>query len=407
MSQINFKELVILLEKELIRLHYKDKTLQLYRKIWSKLTSFFESKGEEYFTLEIAMVYLDERYDFFAKQEKGELNSISKTYYHSIQMLSEYQLYGSVSNHRRLKKKPMQEKIHNEILSSFHAYCISSGYARYTWDGYGRSAKKLLFFAESRTVTIKEVNHKVLEDFVKTLLGYSPKMVEFTLCGIRSFLRFLFLENILKTDFSGNLPKIKVPQKAHVPSIWESDILQKMFAAIDRGNPAGKRDYAIFLLASLLGMRSVDIRKLQFSDINWNERRIDIIQSKTRQTVSFPLLSDVGWAIIDYVKNGRPECEHKNIFVRHVAPIRPFACAASFDDMIKKYMKMAHVSVPKNSKYGMHSLRHTYATSLMEKHVPIEDIAQLMGHVNTDTTTIYLKSSLGLLSECPLNIADL
>ncbi len=90
-----------------------------------------------------------------------------------------------------------------------------------------------------------------------------------------------------------------------------------------------------------------------------------------------------------------------------MAPIKPFACAASFDDMIKKYMKIAHVSVPKNSKYGMHSLRHTYATSLMEKHVPIEDIAQLMGHVNTDTTAIYLKSTLGLLSECPLNIADL
>lgn len=407
MLQVNFKELVILLEKELIRLHYKDKTLQLYRKIWSKLTTFFESKDEECFSMKMAMTYLDERYDFFAKQEKGELNSISKTYYRSIQMLSEYQLHGSVPNHRGLKSKPIQEKIHDDILSTFRAYCISFGYARYTWDGYGRSARKLLLFAESRTVIVKELNHKILEDFVKTLLGYSPKMVEFTLCGIRSFLRFLFSENILKVDFSDNLPKIRVPQKAHIPSTWENDMLQKLFAVIDRGSPIGKRDYAIFLLASLLGMRSVDIRQLQFSDINWNERRIDIIQSKTRQIASFPLLSDVGWAIIEYVKNGRPECDHKNIFVRHVAPIKPFACAASFDDMIKKYMKMAHISVPKNSKYGMHSLRHTYAASLMEKHVPIEDIAQLMGHVNTDTTTIYLKSSLGLLSECPLNIDDL
>lgn len=406
MLKVKFKELIILLEKELVRLHYKDKTLQLYRKIWSKLTAFFESKGEEYFSMKMAMTYLDEKYDFFAKQEKGELNSISKTYYRSIQMLSEYQLYGSISNHRKLEWKPMQEKIHDEILFSFRAYCISSGYARYTWDGYGRSAKKLLLFAESRTVTVKELNHNILEDFVKSLLGYSPKMVEFTLCGIRSFLHFLFLENFHGVDYSNNLPRIRVPQKAHIPSVWENDMLQRLFAVIDRGSSTGKRDYAIFLLASLLGMRSVDIRQLQFSDIDWSERRIDIIQSKTGQTASFPLLSDVGWAIIDYIKNGRPECEHKNIFVRHVAPIKPFACAASFDDMIKKYMKMAHVSVPKNSKYGMHSLRHTYATSLMEKHVPIEEIAQLMGHVNTDTTTIYLKSSLGLLRECPLNIDE-
>lgn len=219
MSKVKFKELVILLEKELIRLHYKDKTLQLHRKIWSKLTAFFESKGEEYFSMEIAMTFLDEKYDFFAKQEKGELNSISKTYYRSIQMFSEYQLYGSVPNRKRLGSKSMQEKIHDEILFSFRTYCISSGYARYTWDGYGRSAKKLLLFAESRTMVVQELNCKILEDFVKSLLGYSPKMVEFTLCGIRSFLHFLFSENFLKVDYSDNLPKIKVPQKAQIPSV--------------------------------------------------------------------------------------------------------------------------------------------------------------------------------------------
>lgn len=76
-------------------------------------------------------------------------------------------------------------------------------------------------------------------------------------------------------------------------------------------------------------------------------------------------------------------------------------------DMIKKYMKMAHISIPQDRKFGMHSLRHTYATSLMERHVPIEEIAQLMGHVDTTTTAIYLKSSLNLLKECTLNIDDL
>ena len=75
-------------------------------------------------------------------------------------------------------------------------------------------------------------------------------------------------------------------------------------------------------------------------------------------------------------------------------------------NMILKYMKQAHISVRKDKKYGMDSLRHTYATSLMEKHFPIEDIAQLMGHVNPNTTAIYLKSSIGLLSECALTIED-
>jgi integrase len=209
-----------------------------------------------------------------------------------------------------------------------------------------------------------------------------------------------------KVNLSDRLPKVKVPQKARIPSVWEEGTLEKLLSSIDRGNPAGKRDYAILLLASLLGMRSIDIRKIQFSNIDWEKRSIDIIQSKSKRSVSYPLLTSVGWAIIDYIKHGRPECECPEVFITQRAPFRPLAAAASFDDIIKKYMKLAHIVVPKEHKYGIHSLRHTYATSLMEKHIPIEDIAQLMGHVSPNTTAIYLKSSLGLLSECPLTLDE-
>ena len=175
---------------------------------------------------------------------------------------------------------------------------------------------------------------------------------------------------------------------------------------IDKGNPSGKRDYAIVLLASMLGMRAVDIRKMTFHNIDWDRHRIDIIQSKSKRVVTYPLLSSIGWAIIDYIKHGRPKCGCQEIFVTHTPPYRPFAAAASLDGMLLRYLKLAHIHVPHDKKYGIHSLRHTYATSLMEKHYPVEDIAQLMGHVNSKTTAIYLKSSIGLLSECALTIDE-
>lgn len=122
-------------------------------------------------------------------------------------------------------------------------------------------------------------------------------------------LRYLHEHGYLSTDFSASLPKVKVPQKARIPSVWEEETLEKLLEVIDKGNPSGKRDYAIILLASMLGMRAIDICKMKFQNINWEERRIDIVQSKSQRSVTYPLLSVIGWAIIDYVRHGRPECE--------------------------------------------------------------------------------------------------
>lgn len=405
MEKTKLKDLIILLERELCRLHYSEKTIQVHKKAWYRLVKVFNAKEESYFSLDLAMQYLNEKYAFFAKQENGTLNSGARSFYRSICMLSEYQLHGVILHRRRGSEKIPVEKFHIELLAKFRAYC-SSHYASYTISGYGRSAKKLLFFIESKDIRISNLTPTILEEFVKTLFGYSPKMIEFTFSGIKCFMYFLHEEGYISENLSDRLPKVKVPQKARIPSVWEEGTLEKLLSSIDRGNPAGKRDYAILLLASLLGMRSVDIRKIQFSNIDWEKRSIDIIQSKSKRSVSYPLLTSIGWAIIDYIKQGRPECECPEVFVTQRAPFRPLSAAASFHDIIKKYMKLAHIVVPKEHKYGIHSLRHTYATSLMEKHIPIEDIAQLMGHVSPNTTAIYLKSSLGLLSECPLTLDE-
>ena len=211
-------------------------------------------------------------------------------------------------------------------MAKFRIYCTSH-YASYTISGYGRSAKKLLFFIESKDINVSELTPIIMEEFVKTLLGYSPKMIEFTFSGIKCLMNFLYEASYISENLSDRLPKVKVPQKACIPSVWEEDTLEKLLSSIDQGNPVGKRDYAIILLASLLGMRSVDIRKLQFSNINWEERSIDIIQSKSKRAVSYPLLISIGWALIDYIKHGRPECECFEVFITQKPPFRPLSAS--------------------------------------------------------------------------------
>ena len=405
MQEVKLKELVALVNKELVKRGYHKKTIAIYNRAWQFLVKCFDAKKEEFFSLNTAMRILEEECKFFEKRERGLLDVQSKRLYQSICLLSDCNLHRVIFRRSDGKMYHLTKEVHWRILEGFQSYCASR-YAFYTIEGYGRSARKLLYFIDARDILIGDLSSDILCDFVKTLFGYSPKMVEFTFSGIKCFLRYLHEHGYLSTDFSASLPKVKVPQKARIPSVWEEETLEKLLEVIDKGNPSGKRDYAIIMLASMLGMRAIDICKMKFQNINWEERRIDIVQSKSQRSVTYPLLSVIGWAIIDYVRHGRPECECPEIFVTHTLPHRPFSCSASLDNMILKYMKQAHISVRKDKKYGMHSLRHTYATSLMEKHFPIEDIAQLMGHVNPNTTAIYLKSSIGLLSECALTIED-
>lgn len=102
------------------------------------------------------------------------------------------------------------------------------------------------------------------------------------------------------------VPSVKNSRQQKIPAIFSETEVEKILASFDRENPIGKRNYAIFLLAARLGLRSCDIKALQFSYINWKEKTISFAQRKTKKRLSLPLPDDVGWAIIDYLKNGQP-----------------------------------------------------------------------------------------------------
>jgi integrase len=127
-----------------------------------------------------------------------------------------------------------------------------------------------------------------------------------------------------------------------------------------------------------------------------------VLQAKTGRRVDLPLLKDVGWAIIDYIRGGRPVSDWPQVFIRHTAPIGPFSDQDHLHQILVKHARVAHVRVGEQRRHGMHSLRHTLATRLMEDGTPVEQIADILGHQSVQSTGVYLKSSLGLLAKCAL-----
>ena len=199
------------------------------------------------------------------------------------------------------------------------------------------------------------------------------------------------------------MPAKRYLRKNSLPSTWKREDVDKLLSAVDRGNPVGKRDYAILLLVTKLGLRVGDIRALRLNDIDWENNRLSFVQSKTQKRVDLPLPNDVGWAIIDYLKYGRPQTAIQNVFLTCRTPIMAFSDTSSLSGIIIRYAQMAKIDLSEH-KHGMHSLRHTLATRLMEENIPISTIADILGHTSTETVKKYLQVDIAHLRDCALDV---
>ncbi|MBE3036249.1 MAG: tyrosine-type recombinase/integrase, partial [Candidatus Atribacteria bacterium] len=250
---------------------------------------------------------------------------------------------------------------------------------------------------------VNDITSEMISDYVKTIYAHHEKSIASILTTLRVFLRFLYFNQYTDEDLS-----LKVPQQSKyyyppVPSVWNKEDVMHMLESIDRGNPTGKRDYAILLLVTRLGIRAGDITSLKLSDLNWQSKTIEIRQSKTKNTVTYPILNDIGWALIEYLKNARPISESPFLFIRMNAPYEAFGKDANLHNIITKYTRLAGIHVPKGKKHGLHSLRHTLASSLLEQGTPLPLISEILGHFNSKSIGVYLHTGIEGLRSCAID----
>jgi len=389
------------LDAELMRLGYKDSTMVWYRGCWRRLEKFFVSVGVEEFSLDLAMMWVDESCGFFAKEQAGTLKPTDVYLFRVAQMLGDYQAHGAVL--RRYSRSISRLTGDGaDTVARFQMWLLTADRAASTVRTYTTVAGEFLAFLDTRG-GLADCDAGAVDGFVATLAGYQFKTVEQKLCALRSFLRFASGDGLVDAAVLNTVPTVKSRKHTRIPSVWDPAEVTKILDAVDRGNPCGKRDYAIILLVTRLGLRGIDVKRLEFSDFDWPGNRLSIVQAKTGRRVWLPLLKDVGWAVIDYVRSSRPVSDCRQVFLRHTAPIGPFSDQDHLHQILVKHARAAHVPVSEKRRHGMHSLRHSLATRLMEDGTPVEQIADILGHQAVGSTGVYLKSSLSLLAECALD----
>ena len=286
----------------------------------------------------------------------------------------------------------------------FMEECKRRGYANATFNSNIQKVQFFLQYLDS--VQINSSDEITLNHISKFLALYDNAAVKYIgtiLYVLRNYLCFIYQNGFTCCDFSLLLPKVRIMRNSSIPYAWKKGDILKLLNAIDREDPKGKRDYALILMIVRLGLRVSDIRSMKLSSLNWNRKTISLNMMKTKQPIELPLLDDIGWAVIDYLKNGRPVTSCDNLFIRHRAPYNAFGETENFHRSLHRYMVKAKLVIPMNEHHGMHSLRSTLAKNMLEAQSPLAVISETLGHQNINTTSIYLKIDIVGLRKCALD----
>lgn len=265
--------------------------------------------------------------------------------------------------------------------------------------------KHLIFLANQGIENPKDITPECLYNYFDSLnSGYSKS----TIASIKSSLRdtYNWLYNSGYINFSGNaaLPYIKKDPRDKLISYYSKEEVDQLLSCIDTATDYGKCVYAVICISAHLGLRAGDIIRLKFSNIDWDHNRIQLIQQKTGEPLFLPLVDEVKYPLLDYIKNARPDSiDGEYIFITINAPHTRYRSTSSIHRMVTYGMKIAGIEF-EGRHHGPHALRHSLATSLMNKNVPLSSISSILGHKTTKATEVYLTVDEKHLKELTLEV---
>ena len=245
----------------------------------------------------------------------------------------------------------------------------------------------------------------ITEKEILTFVSSHPTNKVNIVSALRVLFRFWREEHIVDDRFEELFDTYKTHKPERIPSYFTANEVMRIEQSVSRNSANGKRNYAMLLLASRLGLRASDIANLQFSDIDWDKNMITLTMQKTKKVIELPLLADVGNAIIDYLRHGRPKSDSQNVFLSgnapYVAATKNMVCAAINGIILRSGVDTS------GKHHGPHSLRHSLASAMLNGGSLMPVISESLGHRSTQTTLAYLKIDIRSLQKCALPVPEI
>lgn len=234
---------------------------------------------------------------------------------------------------------------------------------------------------EAVQVTAADVTRFIVRESERV----SPRSAGSMACRLRSLLRFLAARGLAESGLAEAVPRIAVWRDSALPRFPVPAAVDALLAACDRSTMAGARDYAVLLLLARLGLRAIEVSRLELSDIDWRAGEVEL-DGKAHERGRLPLPADVGEAVVCYLRLRGGT--HQRVFVTVQAPIRPLEPTAIRSLVRHAYQRAGLDPV------GAHQLRHALASDLLRAGASLVAIGQVLRHKDLASTRIYAKVDL-------------
>ena len=386
-------------------LSYSLSTIARYRRAWKEIKNYMVLNDIEHY---------DQKVEVLVHKKKlgglsiPKLSENERYLYHGSRMLTEFKSTGIITAPARSQRKEdsiVFDGAIGEIITRFLEHKrLEERLTVSTLYGYRRNLFPFLQYCNKNSIhSIKDIDQVFILEYLRQLDCRKKTVVQVTIIALRSFMKYAYQQKLLAIDYSNKTPRYRSINQPKLPSIYSKDEIEKLIYSIDRSSPIGKRNYAITLLAARLGLRASDISRLQFTELHWDTSTIEIRQVKTGKELELPILPDVGNALIDYLKYGRPKSESPFVFLIAKAPYAQFHTSQVVTHVVQRAYRKAGIDV-KGRRFGAHSLRHSLGLRMLEESTALPVISDVFGHKSTESTRYYLRIDLKSMKQCMLDV---
>lgn len=404
MEKLKLKDLIDSAINKLQEEKYSKDTIDDYRFVWNKFYNMCELFNVEYFDYTLALNFLEKYYHLDIKNVKG------RNYFRrmrAMNILNSLDKNEEIGIYSTKISKDVPEN-YRGIVNKYEDYLTNKKMANSTI--YASRYILALFFTylnSNNILSLDKIKINDIYNFINSIdkIKYSQATIYGFKYNLKHFFQYLYDNKTYK--FSGNdiFPKIAKFERAKLPSYYTINEINKIIEQVNTNTKRGKRDLAILLLATVYGLRNSDIVHLKKENIIWNQNKIELIQHKTKRLLELPLTDNVKFALLDYLKNARPDVESEYVFLPVKPPYR-YVDMKNYSSLYRSmsiYAKKAGV-YSKDKKLGLHALRHSAASNMLKNNTDIKTVSSVLGHSNSDVTNIYLSIDTEQLRKLTLEV---
>ena len=374
---------------------FKESTLTRYRRNLDGFIKFCNDRDVVNYTPEVGREFANDLIPKGSTKVSADRKSFRKK---AVQHFNHYLEYGyfvfECPKKKRFDSEPLKGSIDDDYRRYkdhiLEKYDKESTVKFYTYEVY-------IFLSYLVLAGINSIAGITVELVLKYFGAVKENRLKASLCVLRYYFRFIERNDLYNAI--SNIRPVRI--KKLIPYLTKEEN-EKIWTVL-KGYEISYKDKAVFLLGFTLGIRACDIVNLKLRNIDWDKEFICFVQQKTGNAVSLPLSPVLGNALFNYITTERHKSDYDNVFLSMYPPFKPLAGHSACYRMVEKVIKLAGIDM-KDRFYGIHFLRHNVASNLINKDVPIETVAAVLGHASPDTTNIYITVNEEKLRECTLSL---